>query len=275
LIKLGGRVVKNVSGYDMIKLHVGGMGTLGIVVEVSLKVYPKPETELTIVVNTQDRSKLFELSHNYLKNGLAPISLELMSAQAVRICGISVVGRENYLFARFAGLDKDVRHQVIRAEKIAGDNGVEVDTQIGQNYVSEFWRLRSEFMNRPEFPLVLFARVLPSRLDSIIDCFASSLGHFADELVVAASSGTGTGFLTAEGWRIEANMDAVVEGICAVRAACTVSGGSLILWRASTSIKSQVDVWGDVQEALPLMRGLKNQLDPKGILNPGRFVGGL
>jgi glycolate oxidase FAD binding subunit len=81
-----------------------------------------------------------------------------------------------------------------------------------------------------------------------------------------------TGLVLAE---MTSGIEAAVSAIEPARAAAVAAGGSLVVTSAPVEVKQRIDVWGDQGEALPLMRALKHQFDPKGTLNPGRFVGGI
>ncbi|MDP6125784.1 MAG: FAD-binding oxidoreductase [Candidatus Latescibacteria bacterium] len=275
ILEIGGRVVKNVAGYDLSKLHVGGLGTLGVIVSVNLKVFPRPETELTVAINGPERGALLGCAGELVKKALNPTSLELMSITALNRCGLELHGRQSYLLARYAGTETDVRSQAIETEKIALAADLDVDTQVGREFVVKFWHARAKLMTSPDFPLILHARVKPTDLESVISCFVNSLGQFCDEAVIAASAGIGTAILTAEGWRVSANIDAVVKGIESVRQECASCGGSLVVWSAPFEIKGLMDVWGDIGAAAGLMKQLKSSYDSQNLLNPGRFAGGI
>ena len=248
---------------------------MGIVVSANLKVFPRPDTELTVAINGPDRSDLLNCARKIVSESLIPTSLELMSMAALNRCGVELHGRHSYLLVRFAGSEGDVRSQAIETEKIAVKAGLNVDTQVSQAFVVEFWQARANLLTAPDIPLILQARVRPTDLDPVLRCFEASLGQFCDEPIVAASVGIGAAVLTAEGWRIAANLDAVVKGIEAVRDACTETGGSLVLWNAPVEIKEQIDVWGDIGPAEGLMKMLKKTYDTHNLLNPGRFAGGI
>ena len=124
LIKAGGRVVKNVAGYDLCKLFTGSYGTLGVITEINFKLRPLPEKQLTLIA-TGGAQTLIEAGRTIMQTRLFPVALELISPAFARALGISV--NRCVLLVRFAGNRKAVAFQTEEARQLLGNNQVEID----------------------------------------------------------------------------------------------------------------------------------------------------
>src|SRR5262249_27876743 len=115
--KSGGRVVKNVAGYDMNKLYVGSFGTLAVLTEVILKLRPLPERSATMVIFSSRLPHLFTLTHQLLRSGLQPVSASLVNDRLSRAMGET----GNALFIRFMESDTLVKFQSEKAARIVAE----------------------------------------------------------------------------------------------------------------------------------------------------------
>jgi FAD/FMN-containing dehydrogenase len=114
LVKVGGRVVKNVSGYDLCKLFSGSYGTLGIITELNFKLRPRPASEQTIIVHGPP-VELIRQAQRVLESKLFPVALELVSAALARHLGVATKNDQTVLLLRFAGNKKGVEFQTREA----------------------------------------------------------------------------------------------------------------------------------------------------------------
>ena len=160
IIKAGGRVVKNVAGYDLCKLFTGSYGTLGIITELIFKLRPRPAREATIIA-TGSAARLLAAGKTVLDARLFPVAVELLSAAVGGEIGIASDGAE-VLLIRFAGNEKGVAYQLEQALLILQNSGVkssEVSTDDAQ-----LWRNLAALpiQQPPSFEV----RVLPSNLEN-------------------------------------------------------------------------------------------------------------
>jgi glycolate oxidase subunit GlcD len=163
LIKAGGRVVKNVAGYDLCKLFTGSYGTLGIITEITFKLRPKPTVEQTILV-TGDMRELIEWAREVLEARLFPVGLELISSPVAKELGIKVRSDQAALLVRFAGNQKGVKFQTQRALTKFGDNQSEViENDVG------LWQTIAGLPLRESSSQSWRASVLPDRADKLIE----------------------------------------------------------------------------------------------------------
>jgi glycolate oxidase subunit GlcD len=116
LIKAGGRVVKNVAGYDLCKLFTGSYGTLGVITELNFKLRPRAACERTIVA-AGPATQLISSARAILESQLFPVGLEVVSAQVAKHLGISIDEKSSVLLVRFAGNKKGVEYQSHQASE--------------------------------------------------------------------------------------------------------------------------------------------------------------
>ena len=129
LIKAGGRVVKNVAGYDLCKLFSGSFGTLGIITEVTFKLRPKPAVEQTILVNGTI-NELIQKGRAIIESRLFPVGLELISSAVANKLRLQVSADHDVLLVRFAGNEKGVRFQTQQALDILGNSSEVIENDL-------------------------------------------------------------------------------------------------------------------------------------------------
>jgi len=278
--KGGAKVVKNVTGYDMNKLYVGSLGTLGVIVEATFRLYPIPPAEHTWVAPFSTAGNAREAIAKILDSPLVPSAVELLNQSAAvevgRRTGIVPGSSACLLAVAAASVPEAVRGQLQQARKLGKDAGCHDGLMVDGEAQEKFWAAVRNFDTGQDFGMTLKASVL---LDKVAD--ALTQGERVAEkhgLSVAIVSEAGTGivryYLRAEGAGPD-GLRRLAEAVAPLRAFATDAKGSLVVLHAPPEVKAQVDVWGPVGETFSLMRGLKQQFDPGRILNPGRFVGGL
>ncbi len=257
LIKVGGRVVKNVAGYDLSKLFTGSYGTLGVIVEVNFKLRPVPFQTRTILA-FGEREHLLACGRQVIASKLFPVAIELLSPALSAIAGSSE--RQHVLLIKFDGSLNGVEYQAKTASAIIGSD-TSNQVQVIANDVS-IWRALAAMPLELSDSIMSRVSVKPADVDSIISTL-ETVG--SDEQMWQAS--VGTGIVRVIG---QATASSVAE-IMSLRNAAKGLGGSLIIETAPSDIKSQLDVWGDLGDATGLMHRIKQQLDPTRMLSPGRF----
>jgi glycolate oxidase FAD binding subunit len=278
--KGGAKVVKNVTGYDMNKLYVGSLGTLGVIVEATFRLYPIPPTEQTWVAPLPTVPAAREAVAKLLDSPLVPSAVELLNATAAEEVGRQsdvLPGSGQCLLAvAVASVPEAVKAQLEQARKMGREAGAHDGLMVDGERHEKFWAALRNLEAGGEAGMVLKASVL---LDKVGDAVTHG-ERLAEKhgLSVAIVSEAGTGIVRyhfrAEGAGPD-GFTRLAEAVAPLRTLATDGKGSLVVLHASPGLKALVDVWGPVGETLPLMRGLKQQFDPRGILNPGRFVGGL
>lgn len=273
LIRAGGRVVKNVAGYDLTKLFVGSLGTLGVITELNVKVRPQPATELTTIASSPDASALWSLARKIRESHAQPVAIEIVSPEVIRWAGVEVVSRDEHLCVRFAGEDTDVRHQALLVESFASELGISALEQLAGAHVTSLWRGIADLTLQDCVQIALRLSVPPSCLEETAKAARQSLAVHMEEVASSAGPGTGTLLIALGGVVNEGRIAVLVPEITNLREKCRTNGGSLVIERAPLELKQRIDVWGEVGSTEPLMRRMKKLFDPKGQLNAGRFIG--
>ncbi len=235
MTKTGGRVVKNVAGYDLAKLHIGAIGTLGVIVEATFKIAPLP-AETTTVSFTGSSQSLMSTALLIRNHGLAVTGMTLSGA-----------GNDWRLQVRFAGGSAAVTRSRRDAEFLAQRNDVSVTDDAPASF-------SGGLVSRASLPPMSVQQVA----ESMVTMGASVLAY--------PLTGTVRGY-----WPEEPS----TAQLQALRDLCKLGSGVLVIEEATPALKQRFDAWGEPGDDLELMRRLKQQFDPKGTLSPGRYLGGL
>ncbi len=266
VVKSGGRVVKNVAGYDLGKLYCGALGTLGVIVEASFKVRTLPEARAAARVTCPNPAAAQDLVERILTAPLEPLFIELAAR-------VPAAGSGSVVVVGFGGAKEDVADQQVTLRLLAdGAGGLEELTEEEADTVVAGLR------DSPAGSGALFrlkAAVLPTRVAAFIAALEDE-GR-AGGVAMAVQAHAGNGVVHVRGERSDGAVSqglpgAVVERL---RAAAESLGGTLVVEHADPSVKPGVDLWGGGIDGLGLMKSIKQTLDPKDILSPGRFVGGI
>jgi glycolate oxidase FAD binding subunit len=270
-VKAGGRVVKNVAGYDLCKLVVGSLGTLGILTQVTLKVRPRPEqTALaTIACDGPSLGALLDRLHG---SRARPVCVEVLNPRAA-----AVINRQaaNLLPASawviVVGFEDNREAAPWQAQQLIK----EVPTGLSRSWdvrvgtaTDHLWKVLTGFPTASEPRLSLKANVLPRDVAS----FCMLADARPEGLLIQAHAGNGIVLahapdnLTAEG--AAAMLQVLTD-------AAGKSAGNVIVARCPVEWKTTLPVWGRPRPDLGLMRRVKEKLDPKRLFNPGRFLQGI
>lgn len=252
--RAGGKVVKNVAGYDLMKLHIGALGTLGLIAEVNFKVQTLPEASADMLARFDTPAAALGCGHGLALGYLVPAAMAVLNREALGQCGVTAPWPW-ILAVRLEGYQAEVaaaRDRIAAAVKEAGGNV--------EDEAPGFWDAARAWPAPPSPAVVLRAATSLTGVPRLV-------GAVGKDASLMAQPGVGVVHVRPEPGRAET----VVTGL---RAALGV-GGSVVLERATAAEKASLDVWGPPPAGFAVMQGLKASLDPRGILNPGRFVGGL
>ena len=274
-IKGGGRVVKNVSGYDLPKLFCGSLGTLGVIVEATFKLRPLPTSDQLAVLSAPDFAAALEAARAAARAEpalQAAVALSAASAGAVGGLSDDLSEGSAAIVLRMSGLEEAVLETLARAAEAARGAGAEggTPTEIG---VIETWQALLDLeLATPPDQLRLRLGAPPAsvsearaQLELILPDAAGASGRW----IAAADSGV---------LFVETPFDDVDQSarrIEAARGALAPLGGNLTIEQAPPALKRRVDIWGPAGEGARLMHRIKREFDPQRRLNPGRFVDGI
>ena len=285
VVRSGGRVVKNVAGYDLGKLYVGSLGTLVLLVEVNLKVTPIPASQTTTLGRFESLDRVAELSRSIARSPLMPTALDLLNAPAAarlteRLEGlVSRIYSGYLLLALGAAPGGGVRRQVDEFARLFRQAGATDIVQLDLADGHRLWSAVSSLSSlEPEDDRIQIKVSFPPgillEVWGILESHAEDLGG-NPSISGRAASGILYASWPTSGRALNGALAATASRIGEIRRKIAVLGGSLVVERCPIVLKKHLDVWGDVGSALPVMKRLKSALDPREIMNPGRFVGGI
>jgi glycolate oxidase FAD binding subunit len=252
IAKAGGRVVKNVAGYDLMKLFTGAYGTLGIISQVTFRVYPIPESSGTVILTGKPEA-ISQAVRTLQSSELTPTQADLLSSKLVSNLEL---GTGIGLIARFQSIRKSVQEQLKRLLIIGEKLGLH-GVIYAENREADLWQQLPEQIHSDvtESTITCKIGVLPTAAVKILNQIDIGLIHI--------SSGLGLVQLEKS------------EQILPLRNLCQANSGFLSILSAPVEVKEKFDVWGYTGNSLDVMRGIKKQFDGNYILNPGRFMGGI
>jgi glycolate oxidase FAD binding subunit len=275
LVKGGGKVVKNVAGYDLPKLFVGAFGTLGVIVEATVKLRPRPEADRMVVARFASLKEAGAAARAVMGSDLLPSALDLVDGETLR--ALELGGPDGAaLLIGVDGIAEQVHWQCTEVERMLRLQGLVDARVLDADARDAAWRARGG-LGRGAFPetaAVMRWVVLPAQ---VADVMEQGMGvALRAGLAVALAAHAGVGVVEAvlaggEGADATRVSDVLIEWRTLVRAA----GGQALVESAPLAIKERVPVWDDLGPALRIMQRIKSQLDPSGLLNPGRFAGGI
>jgi glycolate oxidase FAD binding subunit len=249
--KAGGRVVKNVAGYDMMKLFTGSYGTLGILTEVTFRVYPLPTNSGTVIL-TGSIEGLAQVAKILLASTLTPIAVDVLSTAFSRQLEIS---NTPSLAVKFATIPESIAEQSEQLLAIAKGLGLKGGSWQGSQAEGLWNGIQTGIWG--DRPIGCKLGVRSTAAVETIEWIDRSTDN-NDKSVIHLSSGIGACALS----------DA--KHLTPLRSQCEAAGGFLSVLQAPEAVKQTIDIWGYRGNAVPLMRSIKQQFDPLDILNPGR-----
>jgi glycolate oxidase FAD binding subunit len=277
-VKGGGRTIKNVTGYDLTRLFVGSFGSLGVLTEATIRLLPAPRCERVLVCPHADLDGAFRFVRALRSTQLLPAALEVISPAAGRLAdeeALGIVGPGGHtVVIAFEGEESAVDRQVRDTLALLGaGTGIvlAVERPIGTLW-AVLGRLR-EAGRRAGYPIEAKITAPPAALPEVLGAFEAGLGP---DGMWTASAAVGTAHV----WlgspeRLGTTPAEFAPALLETRSAAVRVGGSLTLVEGSHAVGPTVDAWGPPPDGLSVMRALKDRFDPWGLLNPGRFVGGI
>ena len=263
----GSRVVKSVTGYDVPKLMVGALGTLGVLCELTLRLHPRPEAEATRLSTFASVDAAAAFVARVLDSSLEPNRVEFVNGAALGRLGLD--GHAPAAIAMSVGSVEDaVRDQLATVEELARSAGGK--TEPGP---SDFWDTYATMLSVAGRVLALHVSTPPSSLANTVSALQRALADLVpvERAVIAGCAALGTVDVLLP----ESAVPVAARLVERARGAAADLGGHTIVRRAPPAVRRAVDPWGPIEPGpMALMRALRDEFDPKRVLNPGRFVGG-
>jgi len=281
IIGTGGKTVKNVSGYDVSKLMIGSWGTLGILCEMTLRLLPLPERMETLRLVFSSLSDAEGFIDRLFETKLLPAAVEILNERAFKRLGVadsSATDLSNWLVAvALEGCDEAVDRMRTELQGMAGDFGAGGTTHLPEDAHREFWQKVSnlEISLATQFPgmITLKLNYPISQWKKVISMATGTLNAYEIDHALLAHAGNGIciiNLLMGEG--IAATKDKRVQAVDALFHSCREMGGNLLVQRAPVVLKPHLPIWGDSGPHWRVMKWIREQLDPNGIMSPGRLL---
>ena len=285
IAKGGGRVVKNVTGYDLMKLLIGSYGTLGVIVSANFKVFPMPRETRSFVLKFASLGEALKFRDNLSRSSLTPISLELVNSRALEYLTEPVSSRDPDHFAPEAPLTQPSSHWELWVRVNGGDTviaryrrelGSSISREVEGPEEASLWGaiadLRSAVVKRHHNAMMAALNFPPAVAQQALD--AVERAGLDNNLLPAVVGRIGLGAMMVAFVPLAVDPPSAMQYATAISAlrAELPGGASCVVTRCPTEAKRHFGVWGHSPTHLASMRAVKRALDPKNILNRGRFL---
>ena len=261
--RAGGRVVKNVAGYDLGKLLVGSHGTLAVLTQLSFKLRPLPASSAFVWASCSDLENTDRALAKLLQSSARPVAIEVLccGAAATLAARCPVPSGDCLLGIGIEGTEESCRWQVAAIrEELRNTGAIEAELWKGGR-VEDLYRALTELHLDARAPWVFRAVLLPSRLPSFL------LEAHDEGWAVRAGAGHGEVI----GWRGDDEpADRTVRRLRDLRAAARAAAGSLLVLRSPWSGLHESELAGETVPAAARMQSIKEVFDPHRLLSPGR-----
>lgn len=259
-IKAGGKVVKNVAGYDMCKLFIGSLGTLGIITDVTFRMAPIPEFAATALAKGT-LTPCLKLAHELLRSTLLPAAMTVLNTKALETAELATGTGAIAVWTE--GFEENVSRHLRDIRTMAEAIGLSVEVLRDDPHrrlwekIRDFGACDAIVLYRVTVPLSVVAKVL------------STIESWTFSPATLAHCGSGTV------WVAMMADPSCVQWFSKLISVAQEHGGHAVMAAATPALKKGVDVWGPPPPSLDIMREIKRRFDPHDLLNPDRFVAGL
>lgn len=273
IARSGGKVVKNVAGYDLNKLYIGSLGTLGVIVEANFKLQPLPATERTLLLTYTGIEDAMDTVIALTGSLLTPSALELIDAGAASdmsdFFGLALPTNGYTLAVNFEGTQATTSRQIDEIRTIARKHNALMADDLDGTDQAHFWNILRE---RTQGSLTCKVSILVSHIAR----YLHQLSHICQQHQLEATTiaHAGSGILYIE-LRPGDALPRLIAAISDLRRTAQESFGSLVVERCPVELKRLINIWGEPAGGFAMMQQLKQQFDPAGTFVKGRFVGGL
>lgn len=280
-VSFGGRTMKNVAGYDMTKLFLGSFGTLGVITEVTFRLLPRPDTQALMILSLTSLDQGRGVAAQILDSYLQPLALEVVSPRLAGAAGTA-------LYPATAGLDDSngllllvgfAGHRAAVARSIAEVRDrfdIRTLAVLEEAEVEALFEALSEgavAVGGDGSSLTIRSAVPISEVWGLAQAAESRAR--ANELPLSYRMGAARGILDLAVSAQPTDTARLTAWVAGLRAEAVARGGQLVVTGGLALLAPDFDAWSDPGPSIRLMKRVKERFDPHGILNPGRFMGGI
>lgn len=274
VIRSGGKVVKNVAGYDMNKLFIGAMGTLGIISEVTLKLRPVPKHESVMLLKFSeekiDDARKFAVY--LLDTVIEPVALEMMNPSL----SAKLLNERVYTLAiGFEDVESSVKYQEDFVQKLqpSGTDLVILQQEEAKSFWNDFYgNVPNSAVHLADAPTEATLKIGTVNMNVIEILQECQLLQDSHNLLIEAHGGLGHGLSQAV---LRGAKEDIVSAIYSLREKAAKLNGYVVVKHLPSALREKANVWGEKQAYQFILEGIKSKVDPNRVLNPGRFVGGI
>ncbi len=264
LVKSGGKVVKNVAGYDLAKMLIGSAGTLAAITQVNFKVFPIPRARETTAMGFDTAAAALAARTAIQKSALTPLAMDLLNAEAARIVSPQELPPGAWiLVVAYGGLDQVIERYRREIAAMARAHGARASATLSGHDEARLWRavcdLPAHMEEHAKGALRIRAASTIAQVGACIEAVPAD--------AVVARAGTGVTYFYAQPPDVAGYLTAARRVLAPLGVRAVVEYSPIPL--------SPLDRWGPPGDDFPVMQQLKQALDPGGILNAGSFVGGI
>jgi glycolate oxidase FAD binding subunit len=280
----GGKTVKNVSGYDVSKLAVGSMGTLGVICEMTFKLLPLPETMKTLLFSFQSFDGASAFANRILNTTLLPAAVEVLTHDAGKALPMLLI--QDFAAAPYGvavaleeftpAVARMADEMTTMADSLEAANGGTLDDHAHQTFWLAMSQLGRTLQNKYSGLITLKATCPLSEWVNTFNTLEDTFS--AENMPCALQAHAGNGVILANlllDLEDDEVMEKAVETVNRLSQLFCEKDGSLVVQTVPSPWKAQLNIWGEPGSAFTVMKRLKEKIDPLGMMNPGRFLGKL
>ena len=271
ITKSGGQVVKNVSGYDMARLHIGGFGRLGVISKISFKLTPKPRGELTLRTSFSDDKSMHEFVSDIFSTSLMPLAAACTHETTYSNEMGKYPDYTSVCYLRIGGGIRSLTKQTSMIDTIATNHCAVKRERIDTLQSESLWQEIRDYSGK-RFEIIGRISSVPSNIHEIEKNISKKLNDSKLGHTMICQPGFGTSLLFIRGIETKGE-ESGVRILKSLRQSVNAYKGTLVYEKIPISWKHSLDVWNaDQIPALQQMRILKQTYDPNSIMSSGRFV---
>jgi glycolate dehydrogenase FAD-binding subunit len=282
LAKGGGKVVKNVAGYDIPKLFIGSLGTLGVMTEITFKVFPVAPASVTVAMHFASAATASRAALRILNSPLTPQALDIVEAPASSFAGGAFENAPFVLVAGAAGPEEVLARYVRELPALVRAEGLVRFEILRGSEQRATWNAIQEttpaFLSKHPDGIVVKASFPLMEMGSYVERASAAAAEqgLAHSSLTRAGSGIVYCYLRPEAQQDRASFESsLVKASDTLLCAAETAGGRAIVEWCPSALKSKMNLWGTLGDDFAWMRRLKSALDPQSIFSPGRYYGGI